>query len=180
MPSRIAALWMLSASYWNMKKKNCCPGVFNCCFLNLGNVRGLMRSPLVPLWSDPITAGCYHTLSQHAEAPLLKLDKDRGHRVYHVVWLLCMWACTRVSFSFCPVENDWFWSVECWQNVQLSQEVRDHRAETEQQPSLSSSPSFFSLQSPSSVLSHSSHLSPDQSNPFPSNYFYPPLWWVYW
>lgn len=65
-----------------------------------------------------------------------------------------------MSLSLCPVESDWFWSVGSWQSIRLSQEARDHRAETDEQPSLSSS-------SPSPSLSFCpySHLCP---LPFPT------------
>lgn len=74
------------------------------------------------------------------------------------VWVCtCMW--TRVSFSLSSVESDWFWSVESWQSIRLSQEEPFHRAKTDKQSSLSSCLSF-SFHSPNSVLSHSSHPSP--------------------
>lgn len=50
---------------------------------------------------------------------------------------LCAWTWAR-AFRFLS-SCDWFWSVECWQNVLVSQEVQDHGPETEEQPSLSCS-----------------------------------------
>lgn len=91
-------------------------------------------------------------MSQHAETVLSKLDKDKEHQVYRVN-ALCAWTWARV-FRFLS-SWDWFWSVECWQNVLVSQEAQDHGPETEEQPSLSSS----SLHSHSSALSYLTHLS---------------------
>lgn len=87
----------------------------------------------------------------------------------------CAWM--RASFSLCSVASDWFWRVESWQSVRLSQEARDHRAAT-------TAFAFFFFLSvsilPISVLSHSTRHPPFNLTPFTPCYFYPPLWQVYW